>query len=58
VFDLAYIDPASGSLLIQVAIGTLVAIPIFFRTQVARVVNKFRGRTESIAPADDRADGG
>ena len=54
---LAYIDPGSGSLIIQVAIATLVAIPIFFRTQIARIVNRVRGRTEAQAPADDRADG-
>ena len=54
---LAYIDPGSGSLIIQVVIATLVAIPIFFRTQIGRVVNRFRGRTEVQATADDRADG-
>jgi len=54
---LAYIDPGSGSLIIQAAIALLIAIPIFFRTQIGRVVNRFRGRTEVQAPADDRADG-
>jgi hypothetical protein len=53
----AYIDPGSGSLIIQVVIATLVAIPIFFRTQIGRIVNRFRGRTEVQASADDRADG-
>ena len=54
---LAYIDPGSGSLIIQAVIATLVAIPIFFRTQIARIVNRLRGRPEVQAPADDRADG-
>jgi hypothetical protein len=54
---LAYIDPGSGSLIIQVVIATLVAIPIFFRAQIGRIVNRVRGRTEVQAPADDRADG-
>jgi hypothetical protein len=54
---LAYIDPGSGSLIIQAAIALLIAIPIFFRTQIGRVVNRFRGRTEVQASADDRADG-
>ena len=54
---LAYIDPGSGSLIIQAVIATLIAIPIFFRAQIARIVNRFRGRTEVQAPADDRADG-
>lgn len=54
---LAYIDPGSGSLIIQVAIATLVAIPIFFRTRITRIVNRVRGRTEVQKPADDRPDG-
>ena len=33
---LAYIDPGSGSLIIQVLIASLIAIPVFFRTQIAR----------------------
>ena len=53
---LAYIDPGSGSLIIQAAIATLVAIPIFFRAQITRIVNRVRGRTEVPASADDRAD--
>ncbi len=54
---LAYIDPGSGSLIIQVVIATLVAIPIFFRTQIGRIVNRVRGRSEVQAVADDHADG-
>ena len=54
---LAYIDPGSGSLIIQAAIALLIAIPIFFRTQIGRVVNRVRGRSEVQAVSDDRADG-
>jgi hypothetical protein len=46
--ELAYIDPGSGSLLIQALIATIVAVPIFFRTQIARAVRILRSR-------DDRA---
>ena len=53
---LAYIDPGSGSLIIQVVIATLVAIPIFFRTQIARVVHAVRGPKEDAPVADDHAD--
>jgi hypothetical protein len=52
---LAYIDPGSGSLIIQVAIATLVAIPIFFRHQIARATALLRRRSESTdasAPAE------
>ena len=52
---LAYIDPGSGSLIIQVAIATLVAIPIFFRTQIARVIHAVRPPKEEATAADDRA---
>ena len=41
---LAYIDPGSGSLIIQAAIAAAIAIPIFFRTQIARIVHTVRGR--------------
>lgn len=52
---LAYIDPGSGSLIIQVVIATLVAIPIFFRTQIGRLVHAIRGTKEEQSPADDVA---
>lgn len=55
----AYIDPGSGSLIIQVVIATLVAIPLFFRSQIGRIVNRVRrgNDTEVQAPADDRPAG-
>jgi hypothetical protein len=40
---LAYIDPGSGSLIIQALIATAVAIPIFFRTQIGRLLSTLRG---------------
>lgn len=40
---LAYIDPGSGSLIIQAVIATAVAIPIFFRTQIGRMLSTLRG---------------
>ena len=45
--DLAYIDPGSGSLIIQAIIATLVAIPFFFRHQIARVTHRFRGNPDT-----------
>jgi len=38
----AYIDPGSGSLIIQAVIAGLVAIPIFFRAQVSRGVHALK----------------
>jgi hypothetical protein len=52
----AYIDPGSGSLLIQGLIAALVAVPIFFRHQIARAVNAVRGKSgtePAAAPATD-----
>lgn len=53
---LGYIDPGSGSLIIQVVIATLVAIPIFFRTQIGRMVNRLRGRSEPTPTPEDGTD--
>jgi hypothetical protein len=51
----AYIDPGSGSLVIQALIAALVAIPIFFRSRVARLVRALRGGSASgdAAGTDD-----
>jgi hypothetical protein len=39
----AYIDPGSGSLIIQAVIASVVAIPFFFRQQIGRIVRTLRG---------------
>jgi len=44
---LAYIDPASGSLIIQAVIATVIAVPFFFRQQIARFVRVIRRRDET-----------
>jgi hypothetical protein len=53
----AYIDPGSGSLIIQALIAGLVAIPIFFRHQISRFLRAVRGGEEkgsaALAPTDD-----
>ena len=52
----AYIDPGSGSLIIQAAIAAIIAIPIFFRAQVARAMRMLR-RSDDHEPTrvDDPA---
>ena len=47
---LAYIDPGSGSLLIQVIIASLLAVPYFLRTQIGRAINLVRGRGRQAQP--------
>jgi hypothetical protein len=54
----AYIDPGSGSLIIQAAIAAVIAIPIFFRSQLARAIRSLR-RSSDDEPTggDDGATG-
>ena len=49
---LAYIDPGSGSLIIQAVIAGIVAIPFFFRQQIGRFVRAVRrtGDGDATAP--------
>ena len=67
-FELAYIDPGSGSLIIQGAIATIVAAAVFFRGQIARLLPGRRDNDESTtstntsststSSVDDTARGG
>lgn len=53
--ELAYIDPGSGSLIIQAAIASFVAVGVFFRHQISRLIPRFRGKSDRSAPVDDAA---
>ena len=57
-FALAYIDPGSGSLIIQVLIASVLAVPYFLRTQIGRAIGALRGRGKPGATAADDADAG
>jgi hypothetical protein len=51
-FVFAYLDPGSGSLIIQAAIAGLIAVPVMFRNRIMRMVGRIRGSApdrESIA---------
>ena len=52
---LAYIDPGSGSLIIQAAIAAVIAIPIFFRAQIARAMRALRRSDDNKATSGDDA---
>jgi len=56
----AYIDPGSGSLVIQALIAGLVAAPIFFRKQISRFVRAIRGEEPATETTntDDTPQGG
>ena len=55
MFDsLAYIDPGSGSLIVQAVIATLVAVPFFFRQQIGRAIRTIRrGPVDQTSTAGD-----
>jgi hypothetical protein len=52
-FAIAYIDPGSGSLFIQVIIASLLAVPYFLRTQIGRAINIVRGRGRENVDQDE-----
>ncbi len=46
---LAYIDPGSGSLIIQVLIASIIALPVIFRARIAqftRVLRRDKGSSD------------
>jgi hypothetical protein len=47
-----YVDPGTGSLVIQALIAALVAAPFFFRRQLARVVSVVRRDGDRTSSAD------
>ena len=40
--NLMYIDPGAGSMVIQAVLAAALAIPFFFRTHIARAVQRLR----------------
>jgi hypothetical protein len=50
----AYIDPGSGSLIIQAVIAAIIAVPILLRTQISRA---FRALRRSDDPDPTPRDG-
>jgi hypothetical protein len=46
---LAYIDPGTGSLIVQAIIGALVAVPYLLRRQLARAYRSLGGRRSTAS---------
>jgi hypothetical protein len=44
---LAYIDPGSGSMLLQVILAGILAVPFFFRRTIGDAWRKIRGEDDS-----------
>ena len=50
---LAYIDPGSGSMIVQVLIASIIAIPVIFRARIARLARIIRRDHEPADGVDD-----
>jgi hypothetical protein len=53
----AYLDPGSGSLIIQAAVAAMVSVPVIFRNRIARGARAVRravgrDRVETTAPRE------
>jgi hypothetical protein len=55
VFILAYIDPGSGSLIIQALIAAVLSVPFFFRRAIASAVQRVGRRSGDRTTAGDAA---
>lgn len=58
MFLLAYIDPGSGTMLLQVILAGIVAVPFFFRQAISNTWHRLRGERseDSSATATDPKD--
>ena len=53
---LAYIDPGSGSMLLQVILAGLLAVPFFFRRVIGDTWHRVRGTTRDEPKRTDGAE--
>jgi hypothetical protein len=55
---LAYIDPGSGSMLLQVILAGVLAVPFFFRRVISDTWHRVRGgdRAETRVESDEDGD--
>ena len=54
----AYLDPGSGSIIIQAAIAGIIAVPVIFRNKISQMVKAVRGGSseETTAVAEATAE--
>ncbi len=51
MFLLGYIDPGSGTMLLQVILAGIVAVPFFFRQAISNTGHRLRGeRSQDSTP--------
>jgi hypothetical protein len=54
---LAYIDPGSGSLLLQALLAGLLSIPFFFRRTIGGFIHRIRGGSDDAVTVEEQSDG-
>jgi hypothetical protein len=52
----AYIDPGSGSMLLQVILAGVLAVPFFFRRVITDAWHRMRGGGDTASTPDDRGE--
>ena len=52
---LAYLDPGTGSLMIQAILAGALAVPFFFRSHIGAAVRWIRARGHAVDPDGDGA---
>lgn len=55
---LAYIDPGSGSLLLQAILAAILAVPFFFRRTIGDAWHRIRGGSKEESAPSDASDPG
>lgn len=53
---LAYIDPGSGSLLLQALLAGLLSIPFFFRRTIGGFIHRIRGGSDDAVTVEEQPD--
>jgi hypothetical protein len=51
----AYIDPGSGSLLLQAILAAVISVPFFFRRTIGGALGRLRGRPWAVASPGSKA---
>ena len=49
----AYLDPGSGSILIQLLLAAILGLGVMFRSQLAKIKNLFGGKASDDEDQDD-----
>jgi hypothetical protein len=49
----AYIDPGSGSLLLQAILAAIISVPFFFRRTIGGAISRLRGGSRRVDASGD-----